>query len=1414
MPRVEANELAGRELVDQLRRDELDSIRSEVAAGRRDHILKSLDERGGAQELVRQQYTGRYPFELLQNANDASGADGTGGHTARFVLTDSALLVADKGRGFGPAEIRAICRLGRSSKDPRKAIGYKGLGFKSVGEITDDPQIFSVDVGFRFNEERVREEVTSVAGELGAGQRLPVYAFPFPLALSDVDSDTAEVEELFEAGFRTVFRLPLRDRGSRSDVASHLAETLSPRLLLFLDSVDQLELSGTENDFKATAVRDRHDDHLEVLLEAPGGTEHWMVFERLLPIPDGNLVALLGDAWREVEQVRAAVAVPVAPSGLPHRLSAEPLHVYFPTQEESGFGLVLQADFSLELDRRRVSQAPEAQPYNNWLADQLGELVGTDVAVGLARRFPNEGAVVSALALVGTPAGYGPRIVGKAVDCLQRSAFVPTIEDGPHVPGDARLLPPSIPDPSTAHRLIATSDLSQLVIPGVEGDVDARRLLADNLGTPVLGQGDVLERLLTPTAEEEIVRFYEFLVDWGESVNARLFGKSLADIPFVRIESGEWRAPAERLFFPRQRDDLLPFSESLSIPIVDVPDVVGLGSLLEDAGVNGFEWRQLLADSVFPPLTDPETEPQVRSEALKALELYFQSEGGGDQRIRSQAERVLLPAQDSSGSRRGLKAAGRIYFSSDWLGNDSLEKIYGPFGQCEFLAVQPDDDSDRRRELAEFFKWLGVARHPRPDRLVAEQSETYMVQRLANHPHASRYPEAWNAWRSSDAFSRATDCGQRHPHSQQLRASYGLDRFPELVATGDPSRLGLLWEQLARHWERGFEECATATLYCQQSLHSGDRMRAVPSLLAHMLEETEWVPCQLGGQTVLKRPREVWRLAGGIPKRVAERVPTLPPDLNQSWAMTLCTELGVTDAARPRPADLVRLLEDLASTWEDSPSDEGRDRSIPDTARWATRTLNEVISSGHSGIAEASVPLLSRLNGQYVFHRSPYVADDTLLAAAWEPTLPILDADRDLRRLHDALGLPKLDDLATKTPLPRGVRPDRLDEVRVDFDGALPFLAAVGVDAGRSLADDIYRQLSRLEIQVCDELEVRYSLDDHSVGLSDAVVFIAVRQERDGNVRRNIGTAHLELDPETGKPHWLAFGPLLARHLNVPSQGDAFSLILEGPAARRERYLRSRHIGKEALEEARIRLNQPPPDDDLADLLTPFVVDTDGQDESVAPTTSKAHANQSPGTLEDDEVDDADGEPEPQFPPINHDMVAISRPPTSGEGTDRSTASRAAGGGLGPTGVVNHARQQRYTDAIGLRGEEVVYEAERRQVAACGQDPDCVIWRSREHPLSPYDIESIDGDGHTIYIEVKSTTGEDEGAPFEISSAELWCALKHRSRYFVYRVTNAHLEAPTISIFADPITLVRDGAADLQLSGASLAFRPAAPPGG
>src|SRR4051794_33987836 len=186
-------ELTESSLIDRLRSDELECIASEVENGRRDNILKALDERGRAQELVRQQYSGRYPFELLQNANDAA-ADAERPGRVRFVLTDTAVIAADNGAGFGEEQIRAICGLGRSSKDPRKSVGYKGLGFKSVGEITDRPQVISDGVAFGFDDERVRDAVTGAAGSLDARQRLPVYAFPFPVNEGEIGSDAIVVQ--------------------------------------------------------------------------------------------------------------------------------------------------------------------------------------------------------------------------------------------------------------------------------------------------------------------------------------------------------------------------------------------------------------------------------------------------------------------------------------------------------------------------------------------------------------------------------------------------------------------------------------------------------------------------------------------------------------------------------------------------------------------------------------------------------------------------------------------------------------------------------------------------------------------------------------------------------------------------------------------------------------------------------------------------------------------------------------------------------------------------------------------------------------------------------------------------------------------------------------------------------------------
>src|SRR5690606_17799211 len=151
----------------------------------------------------------------------------------RFVLTESALIVADNGAGFGTDEVRAICGLGRSSKDPRKSVGYKGLGLKSVGEISTRPQIISGGTGFEFEQRRGRAGGGGAGGELAGSQRRAVYVVPLGVGAASFRPDRSVLEKALAGGFRTVLRLPLKAEVARTEVEAHLIESLLPRLLLF-----------------------------------------------------------------------------------------------------------------------------------------------------------------------------------------------------------------------------------------------------------------------------------------------------------------------------------------------------------------------------------------------------------------------------------------------------------------------------------------------------------------------------------------------------------------------------------------------------------------------------------------------------------------------------------------------------------------------------------------------------------------------------------------------------------------------------------------------------------------------------------------------------------------------------------------------------------------------------------------------------------------------------------------------------------------------------------------------------------------------------------------------------------------------------------------------------------------------------
>ena len=1221
-----------------------------------------------------------------------------------------------------------------------------------------------------------------------------MYAFPFAIDATSLGPDQKIAEAALEEGYSTVLRLPLSQGVSRSDVEQHLTDTLLPKLLLFLAGVDELELRGTSSDFVAVATRDTGPHADEVLLESNGRLENWLVFRRGCAV-DRTLVDPLGDSWADIEMVHVAVAVELSEARLPLSTRTHPLHVYFPTEEATSLPLIIQGDFALQLDRRQLASNPEAVPYNSWLLDQVAAHLGDVVAPALAGLFPGAASVVAAMTPHASGTGWGADCLRRCIAALRGSRFLPAVDGHPRLPAEALMLPASIPSAEEVSRHLHLDDLGRMTVPEVQDSPVIRTFLVKALGVTELTVEEALQRL-SPPEDGDLHDFYGTLVDWGEGHGSRRFAAQLAHVRCVHTTTDDWVTPKERVFFPRKRDDVI-IPADLPVPIAALPEVDGLVALLEQAGVRPFEWRDLLGDYLLPLLTDPNTEPDLRDRAMDGLRAYFVSQRTGDDRVR----RVLVPARRASGGAAELRTAATTYFPSSWISTDALEKLYGPFDEPEFLALPPPTQLDAREAECEFLRWMGVGDTPRVFEARADPQYGYMVGSWHRHPH--RALEPWSSkWWSDGSTLVAKRCSQGHPESQQLQESFTLDRFAEIVESQDPERLRVLWRELAAGWSRKYEPARWATFRCVNTTHGGERNRRTPSLFGFMLAHLEWVPARLGDRSVLVAPAAAWRPASDTPKWVTRRTPSVEPWMTQGSGLTLATALEIVDAARPSPGDLVRLLERLHNEYEE---EREQSRELLVAARWAMRALNDALADEPDADVKG-VYLLCRHRGNPVYTQNPLVALDPMLEETWEQYYPMLDADRDLRRLYSALGLTVLDDPSSGmkvAPAPMRPRHDLQAAIEDHLNRAKPFLAAVAVQNTPSREETVIRGLKRLEVLACEDLILRYTYDDTVVERSEAVSYIAVRQEVvRGALRRNIGTAHLEVDPRTSQPDWYSFGPQLAQFLEVPTMGDAFAVLLTGNEHDNARYLASRRLAHEAVDRMRGLLELAGDDVISTDVFDLVADPTRSPDAPVQPVGPTAEAPTPPQTSLTTTTTSPEAWVEPTSPPaLEDERLTIQfvdpqpvMPPTP----------RSGGGGLGPAGPVDHVADARRAHEVGKRGEEAVLRAERQRVAGFGCDPEAVIWRSERNPFAPYDIESLDEDGQRIYIEVKATISADASAPFLISAAELLEAVKHRSRYFIYRVTDVDSAAPPIWRYQDPVGLLLEGRASLRLSDARM----------
>jgi hypothetical protein len=449
-----------------------------------------LREDVGQEAEIAHDYRGRIVYELLQNADDAM-ADHPGTHDAIFVrLTDTDLWVGNSGRPLDDDDVRGLCGIGASSKGgavnrKRASIGHKGMGFKSVLEITDAPEVISETYAFRLGRHLATEPVSDLMREIGEPVPARVPAMRFPATLDDLP---AEWEQAKSAGVRTLFRFPLRtDLGpdQRRKLADRLID-LPVTAILFLKHLERIDVEVDTEERTETfrwAITRTVDDggdwapvgglsktglyRIDVAADHADDRSFLVAHDDDLEIGD-HRGGLDEYAWSGVELSEVSVAVRLHDQRpVEVEQAARVLHVFLPTGETCPYPIVINGAFSADLSRQEVRVSPDPDDYNGWLLAEAARVFARSLVPALLDLGATDAEVISLLDRgAAEPGDAAATRTGQVLVDAMRGA----VADAPFVPISSNV----------------RRSLAEIVVPPLADDSEAgsmfRSLLADDAG--------------------------------------------------------------------------------------------------------------------------------------------------------------------------------------------------------------------------------------------------------------------------------------------------------------------------------------------------------------------------------------------------------------------------------------------------------------------------------------------------------------------------------------------------------------------------------------------------------------------------------------------------------------------------------------------------------------------------------------------------------------------------------------------------------------------------------------------------------------------------------------------------------------------------------------------------------------------
>ena len=304
-------------------------------------------------------------FELIQNAEDNTYKDPVPYLSFRLTKTDptnsegsqGALIIQNNEIGFSHDNVEAICRVGKTTKKKERGyIGEKGIGFKSVFRVTDNPHIFSNGYHFCLPE---HDEL------IGLGYIVPqwIHSLPEGLNLS-----------------RTHIILPLTKRDFGYEKIEEMLRDIEPESILFLSTLQEIRIKTDTGDDFTILKDDSAMPEIAVLVEGnKKGSSFSNVNDFLVCTETFDKPVDIHQEKREgIEDREVSVAFPLGenPTGVGK------IFAYLPVRADTGFPFLINADFILPSSREDIQDIP----WNHWLMDCVATVVASKLLPLLKER--------------------------------------------------------------------------------------------------------------------------------------------------------------------------------------------------------------------------------------------------------------------------------------------------------------------------------------------------------------------------------------------------------------------------------------------------------------------------------------------------------------------------------------------------------------------------------------------------------------------------------------------------------------------------------------------------------------------------------------------------------------------------------------------------------------------------------------------------------------------------------------------------------------------------------------------------------------------------------------------------------------------------------------------------------------------